>query len=226
MEKLNRKKSIKMGDNLEKWAPRETKEDNLDEKYYGVGGFILEIIKVFVLAFVIIFPIRVFLFQPFFVQGASMEPNFENNQYLIVNEFGYKKTVADINGTTLFTVNPFKEIQRQMVVVFRYPKNPSQFFIKRVIGLPGEKIQIKDNKITIFNSEHPDGFVLDESAYLASKVITAGDLIINLKEDQYFVLGDNRGASSDSRSWGPVPEADVIGKVLLRAWPLNQLSVF
>ena len=215
-----------MGDNLEKWAPREKEENKLDEKYYGVGGFILEIVKVFILAFIIIFPIRVFLFQPFFVQGASMEPNFENNQYLIVNEFGYKKTVADINGATLFTINPFKEIQRQMVVVFRYPKNPSQFFIKRVIGLPGEKVQIKNNEITIFNSENPDGTVLDESGYLSPNVVTAGELIVTLKEDQYFVLGDNRGASSDSRSWGPVPEADVIGKVLLRAWPLNQLSVF
>lgn len=214
-------------DNLEKWAPREKEPiQNNDEKYYGVGGFILEIIKVFLLAFIIIFPIRVFLFQPFFVQGASMEPNFENNQYLIVNEFGYKKTVANIDGTTLFTINPFKEIQRQMVVVFRYPKNPSQFFIKRVIGLPGEKIQIKNNKITIFNSENPDGIVLDEGAYLSPNIITSGDFVITLKDDQYFVLGDNRGASSDSRSWGPVPEEDVVGRVLLRAWPLNQLSVF
>lgn len=203
-----------------------TPNQELDEKYYGVGGFILEIIKVFFLAFIIIFPVRVFLFQPFFVQGASMEPNFENNQYLIVNEFGYKKTVADIGGTTLFTVNPFKEIQRQTVIVFRYPKNPTQFFIKRVIGLPGEKIQIKDGKVTIFNSENPDGKVLDESAYLSSKVVTNGDMVINLKKDEYFVMGDNRMFSSDSRSWGPLPEEDVIGRVLLRAWPLNQLSVF
>lgn len=198
----------------------------LDERYYGVGGFIMEIVKVFLLAFIIIFPVRVFLFQPFFVQGASMEPNFENNQYLIVNEFGYKKTVADIGNTTLFTVNPFKEIQRQTVIVFRYPKNPTQFFIKRVIGLPGEKIQIKDGKVTIFNAENPDGKVLDESAYLSSKVVTNGDMVINLKKDEYFVMGDNRMFSSDSRSWGPLPEEDVIGRVLLRAWPLNQVSVF
>jgi signal peptidase I len=214
-------------DNMEKWAPRENEPiQDIDEKYYGVGGFILEIIKVFLLAFIIIFPIRVFLFQPFFVQGASMEPNFENNQYLIVNEFGYKKTVANINGTTLFTINPFKEIQRQTVVVFRYPKNPSQFFIKRVIGLPGEKVQIKNGKVTIFNSDNPNGLVLDESGYLSPRVLTSGDMVINLKDKQYFVMGDNRGASSDSRSWGPVPEEDVIGRVLLRAWPLNQLSVF
>jgi len=201
-------------------------QNELDEKYYGVGGFILEIIKVFVLAFIIIFPIRVFLFQPFFVQGASMEPTFENNEYLIVNEFGYKKTVASVSGNNLFTINPFKEIERQAVIVFRYSKNQTQFFIKRVIGLPGEKIQIKDGKVIIFNTKHPDGILLDESEYLTENVKTAGDLVLTLKTDEYFVMGDNRSFSSDSRSWGPLSKADVIGRVLLRAWPLNQLAVF
>jgi signal peptidase I len=197
-----------------------------DERYYGVGGFILEIIKILALAFVIIVPIRVFLFQPFFVQGASMEPNFENNQYLIVNEFGYKKTNFPTDTTTAFTVNPFKELSRQEVVVFRYPRNLTQFFIKRVIGLPGEKVEIKNGKVTIYNDKNPDGFVLDESAYLPSTTKTMGELTINLKNNEYFVMGDNRQFSSDSRSWGPVPEDDVIGKVFLRAWPLDKISIF
>ena len=193
-----------------------------DERYYGVGGFILEVVKIFILAFVIIIPIRVFLFQPFFVQGASMEPNFENNQYLIVNEFGYKKTEVG----PLFTIKPFKELGRQEVVVFRYPKNPTQFFIKRTIGLPGERVEIKDNQVKIFNDEHPDGFVLDESAYLPVNIKTKGDLVIKLKSDEYFVMGDNREFSSDSRIWGPVPEADIVGKALFRAWPLDKISIF
>jgi len=197
-----------------------------DERYYGVGGFILEIIKIFLLAFIIIVPIRVFLFQPFFVQGASMEPNFENNQYLIVNELGYKKTDVGIDGKTFFAINPFKELGRQQVVVFRYPKNPSQFFIKRVIGLPGEKVEIKDGKVIIYNSENPNGFVLDEKAYLASTVKTAGEMAITLTNDQYFVMGDNRLFSSDSRSWGPVPESDIVGKAFFRAWPLDKITVF
>lgn len=192
-----------------------------EEQYYGVGGFILEIAKVFLLALVIIMPIRVFLFQPFFVQGASMEPTFDNNQYLIINELGYKQTEID----NLFTIRPFKEIQRQTVVVFRFPKNRSQFFIKRVIGLPGEKVEIKDGKVTIFNGENPDGSILDESAYL-SGVKTQGDLTITLKNDEYFVMGDNRAFSSDSRSWGPIKKADVVGKVLLRAWPLDKINVY
>ncbi|MFA4817954.1 MAG: signal peptidase I [Parcubacteria group bacterium] len=197
-----------------------------EEQYYGIGGFILEIIKVFVLALVIILPVRVFLFQPFFVQGASMEPNFENNQYLIINEFGYKQTAVDVSKLHLFTVNPFRELTRQEVAVFRYPKNRSQFFIKRIIGLPGERVQIKDGTVTIFNQENPDGIVLDESAYLSSEVKTQGEAVTALKDNEYFVMGDNRGASSDSRSWGPVKEADIVGKVLLRAWPLDQLSIF
>lgn len=198
----------------------------LGEKYYGVAGFIMEVVKVFLLAFIIIYPVRIFLFQPFFVQGASMEPAFENNEYLIINEFGYKKTVASVSGTTLFTIEPFNELDRGAVIVFRYPKNRTQFFIKRIIGLPGEKIQVKNGKITIFNLENPTGFVLDESAYLSSDVKTSGDMVLSLKDDEYFVMGDNRSFSSDSRSWGPVPEADVIGKVLIRAWPLNRLSAF
>lgn len=182
----------------------------------------MEVIKIFILAFVIIIPIRVFLFQPFFVQGASMEPNFENNQYLIVNEFGYKKTEVG----SFFTIEPFKEIGRQQVVVFRYPKNPTQFFIKRTIGLPGEKIEIKDSKVKIYNSENPDGFVLDENSYLPSNIKTTGEVTMKLKDDEYFVMGDNRQFSSDSRSWGPLPEADIVGKALFRAWPLDKISIF
>lgn len=196
-----------------------------DPRYYGIGEFILEIIKVFVLALVIIIPIRVFLFQPFFVQGASMEPNFENSEYLIVNELGYKETDIKIGSQNIFDVKPFKEISRQTVIVFRYPKNPSQYFIKRVIGLPGEKLEIKDGKVIIYNSENPNGFVLDESAYLSNFVKTNGNGVYVLKNNEYFVMGDNRMFSSDSRSWGPIQKSDVIGKVLFRAWPVNKAGI-
>ena len=193
----------------------------INEEYYGVGSFVLEIMKIFLLALVIIVPIRVFLFQPFFVQGASMEPNFEDKQYLIVNELGYKTTEVG----NLFTVKPFKELQRGDVVVFRYPKNPSVFYIKRIIGLPGEKIEISNDKVKIFNSENPNGFVLDESQYLSASVMTSGEINMTLG-DEYFVMGDNREYSSDSRSWGPVPADDVMGKVVLRAWPISRASLF
>jgi signal peptidase I len=211
-------------------------EEKKEEKYkqspeeYGLGGVIWEIIKMVFWVVIIIVPLRVFLIQPFFVQGASMEPNFEDKEYLIVNELGYKETTVGFpwggKEINLFTVNSYKELKRQDVVVFRYPKNPSVFYIKRIIGLPGEKLEIKDNHITIFNSKNPDGFVLDESQYLAPTVATNGDQIVQLTSDEYFVMGDNRDYSSDSRAWGPVPEKDVIGKVMLRAWPFNRAMVF
>lgn len=194
--------------------------DNQAEEY-GFKGVIWEIVKMVFWVVVIIVPIRVFLIQPFFVQGASMEPNFEDKEYLIVNELGYKTTSI----SSLFTVKPFKELQRGDVVVFRYPKNPSIFYIKRIVGLPGEKIEISGDKVKIFNSENPNGFVLDESKYLASSVTTSGEINQTIGEE-YFVMGDNRQYSSDSRSWGPVPEVDVMGKVVLRAWPVSKASLF
>lgn len=194
--------------------------------YQSVGGFVFEVIKIIILAFIIIFPIRVFLFQPFFVQGASMEPNFEDGQYLIVNEFGFKETNIGFDDHSILKVDSFKEIKRQRVVVFRYPLDTTKFFIKRVIGLPGEKVQVKDGKVTIFNQDHPDGFILDEKDYLSVGLKTAGDLTMSLGDNQYFMLGDNRMFSSDSRFWGPVPKSDIVGEVSLRAWPLDKISLF
>ena len=196
------------------------------EVYYGVGSFIIEVIKVFFWALIIIVPIRIFLLQPFFVQGASMEPNFENGEYLIVNEWGYKKTDLNIFNNHLFTIEPFRELNRGDVIVFHYPKNPSQFYIKRVIALPGETITIKDGEIIIANSKNPAGFILDESRYLSEDIKTSGDINRQLKEDEYFVLGDNRSASHDSRSWGTVKKDLIVGKVLLRAWPINRAAIY
>lgn len=196
-----------------------------EEGYYGVGSFLLEVVKVFVWALVIILPIRVFLFQPFFVQGASMEPNFKNGDYLVVNELGYKQTDVNILGSHLFTVGMTKDLKRGEVVVFRYPRNPEQYFIKRIIGLPGEQIKIADGKVKIFNQEKPEGAILEESEYLKKDLSTGGSIDITLNKDQYFVLGDNRQNSSDSRVWGPLPKNDIIGKVLLRAWPLSKAEI-
>jgi signal peptidase I len=208
----------------EKWEKSENNQEKNEN--YGVGGFLLEIVKVFFLALVIITPIRVFLFQPFFVQGASMEPNFKDGEYLIVNELGYKKTNVGIGGKDFFTVDPYKELNRQDIVVFRYPKKQSEFFIKRIIGLPGEKIQIDNDKITIFNDKNSNGFVLDGSAYLSPKLKNNTMQTIELKDDEYFVMGDNRPQSFDSRGFGPVKKELVIGKVLIRAWPVGRAGIF
>ena len=164
--------------------------------------FVWEILKIVIIALVIVIPIRYFLFQPFIVKGQSMEPNFENSNYLIVDELSYR----------------FRDPQRGEVVVFRYPRNVSQRFIKRIIGLPGEKIEIEAGVVMV------NGKILDESKYLLLGVQTSGDIQISLDENEYFVLGDNRISSFDSRQWGLLPRKNIIGRVLIRAWPITDLT--
>jgi signal peptidase I len=207
--------------------------DASTEDVYGIGRFLWEIVKICVLAFIIIIPIRVFFFQPFFVQGSSMEPNFKDGQYLIIEELGYKKTDVAIAGTHIMTVDPTKELQRQEVAVFHPPIQTSanQFFIKRVIGLPGDTVEIKNGHVTIYNLTHLEGFVLDESAYLSASVPTFASsgnasFSIRLKNNEYFMMGDNRLYSHDSRAFGPVNKDEIIGRVLLRAWPIDKTELY
>lgn len=174
----------------------------------GILTFIWEILKIVIVALLIVVPIRYFLFQPFFVRGQSMEPTFENGDYLIIDEISYR----------------FRDPQRGEVVVFKYPQNPSQRYIKRIVGLPGETVDIEDGKVIIFNWGGSQ--VLDESAYLPASCQTPGDVRVSLAEDEYFVLGDNRVSSADSRRWGPLPEENIIGRVLFRAWPFTALAKF
>lgn len=172
--------------------------------------FSFETIRVVIVSLIIIFVVRSFVIQPFFVKGSSMEPNFQDGNYLIVNEIDYR----------------FETPKRGDVIVFRYPNNPSEFFIKRVIGLPGETVEIKDNKIKIYSKENPNGFLLDESSYLTSTVVTTGSISQKLASDEYYVLGDNRGASSDSRRWGVLPYHFIVGKAWVRAFPFDHFTVF
>jgi len=172
--------------------------------------FIWEVVKIVVISLAIIIPIRYYLVQPFFVRGASMEPNFDNGQYLVINEINYR----------------FQEPARGEVIVFKYPADPSQYYIKRIIGLPNEVVEVKDGQVIIYNQEFPQGNVLDESNYLSEEKVTLGQVHLKLGQDEYFVLGDNRQASSDSRQWGALPRDNIIGRVWLRAWPFDQAKVF
>ncbi len=203
-----------------------SEEKKIEEEYLGLGGLFAEMVRVFLLAVVIIIPVRVFLFQPFFVQGSSMEPNFQDGQYLVISEFGYKQSNIGWSDTSLFQVKPFKEIVRQDVMVFRFPKNTEEFFIKRVIGLPGEAVEIRRGQVLIFNHDHPEGFVLDESAYLGREVLTQDMPRMEIGPDEYFAMGDNRMFSYDSRAFGPIKKDKVIGRVLLRAWPVDHFSLY
>jgi signal peptidase I len=170
--------------------------------------FVWEIVKIAVIAAVIVVPIRYFLFQPFFVRGQSMNPNFENGDYLIIDEISYR----------------FNNPQRGDVIVFKYPQDISQRFIKRVIGLPGETVEIKDGKITIHKDDLSQ--VLDESEYLFPDLSTSGNITVSLAEKEYFVLGDNRFYSFDSRRFGILPEENIIGRVIFRAWPFVAAAKF
>ena len=174
----------------------------------GVGIFLWEVTKIVVISLAIIIPIRYFLIQPFFVRGASMEPNFGDGEYLVIDELSYR----------------FHEPGRGDVIVFRFPQDPSQYYIKRIIGLPDEKIEIKEEKIIIYNQENPDGFYLSESGYLPEEK-TLGQMNMTLDEDEYFVLGDNRAASSDSRRWGGLPGHYIIGRAWIRAWPFYRAEI-
>ncbi len=171
--------------------------------------FVWEISKVIIISLAIIVPVRYFLIQPFFVNGASMEPQFHDGEYLIVDELSYR----------------LSDPERGEVIIFKYPKDPSQYYIKRIIGLPGEKIKINQEKITIFNSGNSDGFILDESDYLLDGKKRDFSMETKLSDGEYFVMGDNRRASSDSRTWGSLPEDFIIGRAWIRAWPLDKIDI-
>jgi len=170
-------------------------------------SFILEIIKIVIIALAIVIPIRYFVFQPFFVQGSSMEPNFHNGDYLIIDEISYR-----VLG----------DPQRGDVVVFKFPNDPTKRFIKRIVGLPGETIEVKDGKVII--DEDSEKIVLDESIYLPESFKTPDCKPVSLEEGEYFVLGDNRPHSLDSEDWGILPGENIIGKVVFRAWPFAVLA--
>jgi len=131
----------------------------------------LEIVQVVAISLAIIIPVRVFLIQPFYVQGASMEPNFFNHEYLIIDELSYR----------------LRAPERGEIVVFHYPNDPSQYFIKRVIGLPGETVEIAGGNVKIYNGQYPNGKVLDETGYL-DQDFTAATQTVTLKPDELFLL--------------------------------------
>lgn len=162
-----------------------------------------------IIALAVILPIRFFVAQPFIVDGASMDPTFATGQYLIVDELTYR----------------FEPISRGDVVIFKYPNDTTKFFIKRVIGLPGETVQINGTQVTVKNKENPQGEIITEN-YVDSKNTLSTRSVTTLSKDQYYVMGDNRSASFDSRSWGPLDKKLIIGRPLIRLLPLNKIALF
>jgi len=165
-----------------------------------------ELVRFALVALLIVIPVRVLIAEPFVVSGSSMVPTFEDKNYLIIDKISYK----------------INDPKRNDVIVFRYPNDQTKFFIKRIIGLPLETVDIKNSTVTITNKEYLNGFTLDEP-YV--KNIANNTTHLELKKDEYFVMGDNRNASSDSRIWGAVKKELITGRAFLRLLPINKVNL-
>ena len=180
----------------------------MDQK--EVLTFLLESLKILLIALAIVIPVRMLLFQPFMVKGSSMEPNYHSSDYLIIDELSYR----------------LRDPQRGEVVVFQYPLNTSVRYIKRIIGLPGETIEIKNGEVFVSRA-NGEPQKIDETLYLSAKTMEAWKNTnfnaLTLNQNEYFVMGDNRMNSSDSRKWGVLPFKDITGRVLLRLSPYDVL---
>ncbi|OHA59904.1 MAG: signal peptidase I [Candidatus Vogelbacteria bacterium RIFOXYD1_FULL_46_19] len=166
---------------------------------------VADIVRFALITLIIVVPIRAYVAQPFIVSGVSMDPTYHDGEYLIIDELSYH----------------FRSPKRGEVVVFRYPKDPSKYFIKRVVGLPGETISFAREAITIKKGEQSwtikEPYLTDGISYQAE--------VIELGPEEYLVLGDNRNLSLDSRSWGPVQEKLIKGRVLVRLLPLSEIQL-
>jgi len=173
-----------------------------------------EIIQIVLVSLIVVIPFRLYIAQPFLVSGPSMDNTFSNGQYLIVDQLTYE----------------IRNPQRGEVVIFHYPLDKTKYFIKRVIGLPGETVQIKSGIVTICKIDceiDNNKFVLDEPYVKQdTSLLQRPDETVTLKADEYFVLGDNRAVSSDSRIWGPVTRTLFTGRPFLRLLPLNKINLF
>ncbi len=165
-------------------------------------SFLQSIVTTILLAFIL----RFFVIQPFVVEGSSMEPNFHNEEYIVIDKISYR----------------FRPPQRGEVVVLHPPIQPDQNYIKRIIGLPGEKISIQDGDVFI------NGQKIEES-YLGTENHKTEPLnqreSATLGPDEYFVLGDNRSHSSDSREWGKLPKENIEGRTWVIAYPFSNFQI-
>lgn len=165
-----------------------------------------DFIEALLIALAIALPVKYFLASPFIVVGTSMYPTFKNSDYLIVDKIIYR----------------FEEPARGDVIVFKPPFSDNTYFIKRIIGLPGETIHVDGNTVIITNKDNPNGFKLDQP-YASSVRNSITD--IELKDNEYFVMGDNRAVSSDSRVWGPLTKDRISGRTDLRLFPISEMEI-
>ena len=179
--------------------------ENPNDEELTTWGMIKDVLKFTALSLLIVIPIRTFIAQPFLVSGSSMVPTFHDGEYLIIDELSYD----------------FSSPARGQVIVFRYPNDPSKYFIKRIIGLPSETVVVENGTVTIKNPNNPNGLELKEP-YINEINWGYRNITMKLSPDEYFVMGDNRNASSDSREWGALPKKFITGHVAVRLLPINK----
>ena len=183
---------------------------------------ILSTIGLFVSAFIIAILLNTFVIQSYQVDGESMEPTLQNNDRLIVNKV--PRSISRVDGHQYVP-------QRGDIIIFNEDGLPgfvgTKQLIKRVIGLPGERVVVANGKITIYNQQHPNGFNPDTSdGYHIAAPTTVGNVDLTLQNNQLFVCGDNRGNSEDSRYFGPINTNQVVAKLMFRILPLDKAKAF
>lgn len=187
----------------------QSQDQNPSSQFGAVKAFFWDLFKILAISLAIIIPFRLLVAEPFVVSGSSMVPNFHNKDYLIIDRLTYRKNAP----------------QRGDIVVIKYPKDNRQYFIKRIIGLPDETLKLEAGKVIVINSDSSQDFELKES-YLPQGTPTLGKPgPFKLGSSEYFVMGDNRTASSDSRVWGILPKKNIVGRAFLRVFPLGDFGL-
>lgn len=177
----------------------EVKEVSKENSFWEIARFAI-------IALIIVLPVRWFIAQPFIVSGASMQDTFHDKEYLIVDQLSYR----------------FHEPERGDVIIFRYPNDPSKYFIKRIIALPLETIHISGTSVEIQNAANPEGFKLDEPYAQVGE--SNREQSLTLGSEEYFVMGDNRDHSSDSRTWGTLDRDAIVGRAFIRLLPPQRID--
>ena len=223
---MNPNEPIQTPTNLQPETPEPPEVVSSDTNNSGHQGLrdALSIITVLVAALILAWGLISFVFQSYQVDGPSMQTTLENSDHLVV--WKVPRTLARVTGHAYIP-------QRGDIIVFNEPgladygQGSNKQLIKRVIGLPGDRVVVKNGRITIYDSSHPNGFQPDQTLPYG-KVIptTSGNIDITLGSNQIFVCGDNRPDSLDSRVFGPVDVNNIVGKLVLRVLPLNEAKVF
>jgi signal peptidase I len=165
-----------------------------------------------------------FVFQSYQVDGPSMETTLYNNDRLLV--WKVPKTWSKITGHD-YIPNRGDVIIFTEPTISSYGQQPGKQLIKRVIGLPGERVVVKDNIVTVYNKENPNGFKPDQTLPYGNVIKeTSGSVDMVVDKNHVFVMGDNRGNSLDSRAFGEVSSKEIIGKLVMRVWPAGDMKAF